>query len=72
VHRRRVVVAGDARAELANTAADRVPRLGQPLRPEEQEGDHEDEQDFGETELKRHQRTRDQASIAAPAMDGPC
>ena len=67
-----VVGAGDARAELADATADRVSGLGHSARSQEHEGDHEHQDDFGNPELKRHQRTGGQASIAAPAEDGPC
>jgi len=39
-------MAADPGPELAHAAPDRVPGLGQPLRPQEHERDHEHEQDF--------------------------
>jgi hypothetical protein len=53
-----VAAVGDALAEFADAAADRVPRLRQPFGPEEHERDHQNEDDFGNPELKRHQPTR--------------
>src|SRR6266571_8567380 len=49
-----VVLAGDRILELAHPLAQRAPHLRQPLRPEDEEHDEEEDENLPDTDAERH------------------
>src|SRR4249919_1628236 len=68
-----LVRAADRILELAHAAPERAPHLGQPLGPEHEQGDDEDEDETRDSDLRHHGRSvaPGRAGLRPVALEAP-